>query len=153
MGGNALMMNESSSAPTPGGSVGGGSGDMKTRFNTHIYDYLLKNGYYDCARALMATDGVQLNTAPRTKTSPGRRRDGDMNGVDENSMDMDSKDDISSQYPEDLPRPNIGGGGPNGSAFIYDWYCLFWDIFAAQRSRKSGPELGPAPAYIQQTQV
>lgn len=153
VGGNVLLMNDGSAAPTPGGSVPGGTGDMKTRFNTHIYDYFLKNGYFDCARALMGQDGVQLSTAPRTKNSPGRRRDGDMNGVDDNSMDMDSKDDITSQYPDDLPRPSVGGGGPGGSAFLFDWYCLFWDIFSAQRQRKGGPDMGPAPAYIQHTQV
>jgi hypothetical protein len=88
------------------------------------------------------------------KSSPGgRRKEGEINGLDENAMDTDSKDDPL--IPDDLPRPQIPGECP-GSAFLFDWFCLFNDIYiaSAQRAKKPGHRDGSAAQqYLDQTQV
>ncbi|KAI9877000.1 MAG: hypothetical protein M1830_005066 [Pleopsidium flavum] len=117
--------------------------------NTYIYDYFIKNELYDCARAFLASE-VPMKTFPPTKLSPGRRRDGDVNGVDESTMDTDSKDDLHSKRPDDLPIPNVPPDCPDNS-FLFDWWCLFWDIFDAQRGKKTKPG-DPALQYVQHTQ-
>ncbi len=120
--------------------------------NTYIYDYFIKNELYDCARAFLASD-VPINTSPPTKLSPGRRRDGDVNGVDESTMDTDAKDDLHSKRPDDLPIPSVPPDCPDNS-FLFDWWCVFWDTFGAQRNKKPKPgEAGPAFQYVQHTQV
>ncbi|KAI9719269.1 MAG: hypothetical protein M1812_003599 [Candelaria pacifica] len=136
----------------------GSAHEGKQRLNTHIYDYFIKNELYDCARAMIQSD-CPINTLPSTKTSPGRRRDGEVNGIDENGMDTDSKDDVLSKRPEDLPVPNTPQDIPEGS-FLYDWWCLFWDVFSAQRTKKPKPgeplpggQGGLAMQYVQHTQA
>ncbi|KAI9817241.1 MAG: hypothetical protein M1827_001354 [Pycnora praestabilis] len=141
------MMNNGIGGPRGNGDLN----DSKSQLNTYIYDYLLKNELWDCARALLQSE-VSLNTNQPTKTSPGHRRDGDMNGIDDNGLDTDSKDDIHSKRPDDLPSPKVPSDCPEGS-FLYDWWCLFWDIFGAQRKKptKLG-EGGAAIQYVQYTQ-
>ena len=99
--------------------------DYKSRLNTYIYDYLLKQESYDCARALLKS-GLVVQTT--NKPSPGRRP----NGVDEGSMDIDSKDDVESQRPHDLPLPEFVDGAESNS-FLLEWFSLFWDMFFAAR--------------------
>lgn len=118
---------------------------LKLQLNTYIYDYFIKSGYYDCARVLINSD-FPVNTQPNNKTSPGHR---DVNGVDENAMDADSKDDPLSRCPDDLPRPSVPGDGPQ-SAFLFDWFGLFWDVYAAQRKKSRS---GDASQYLQHTQA
>ncbi|MCJ1287256.1 hypothetical protein MMC26_006604 [Xylographa opegraphella] len=116
--------------------------EYKTRLNTYIYDYLLKQESYDCARALLKSGlAVQIINKP----SPGRRP----NGTDEGSIDADSKDDIESQRPHDLPLPEIAHGTDN--SFLLEWFSVFWDIFFAARkdSKKTSHQ---AYQYVQHTQ-
>jgi hypothetical protein len=69
----------------------------------------------------------------------------DLNGVDENGMDTDSK------RPNDLPRPNLPADSTSES-FLFGWWCVFWDIFGARQTRSNGGN-GAAMQYVQQTQV
>jgi hypothetical protein len=152
VGGGMMMMNNGAPA-TPSNSD---SIDiMKQRLNTYIYDYFLNFGYHEHARALARDDKFDISTKQPMKSSPGgRRKDGDINGVDENAMDTDSKDDLT-LIPDDLPRPHVPNECP-GSAFLFDWFCLFNDIFraSAQRAKKPGQRDGtPAQTYLDQTQV
>ncbi|CAJ2502996.1 Uu.00g103900.m01.CDS01 [Anthostomella pinea] len=148
-----------------GGPVGGGpmpmmnnvlaaqvqrpDGNNRTNLNTYIYDYFLRERMYECARALLNSSGT-LNVI---KDSPGRRSDengnGLGNGLGDDTMDTDSKDDSDSKTrPDNLPAPDL----PNGSdsCFLYEWFCLFWDMMSAQRN-KSGipPQVGQ---YVNHTQ-
>lgn len=119
-----------------------------SNLNTYIYDYFLKRGYHDCARALLQDESIKLNTENNPKTSPGSRRD-DMNGMDPDAMMTDGKDGEKIKIPDDLPRPSI----PNGespSSFLLDWFNLFWDFFWAQRNKKNG---GDIRQYLQHNQV
>ncbi|KAI9764148.1 MAG: hypothetical protein M1835_007639 [Candelina submexicana] len=158
--GNAMgampMMNNGVGGVPRGGQ--GSAHEGKQKLNTHIYDYFIKNELYDCARAMIQSD-CPISTLSSTKTSPGRRRDGEVNGIDENGMDTDSKDEVLSKRPDDLPVPDTPQDIPEGS-FLYDWWCLFWDVFSAQRTKKpkhgeavpSG-QGGSAMQYVQHTQA
>lgn len=122
--------------------------DTKLKLNTYIYDYFLKNDLYECARAIIQSQlPLLLDT---TKPSPGRRRDGEMNGVDDSAMDTDSKDDLDSKRPDDLPLPKVPSDVPANS-FLLDWFQLFWDIYFAQRKGKNATP--QAVQYVQNTQV
>lgn len=152
-------MNMAAMNPAAGGPVGGAMGMMnnaatpnnhaepneslKIQLNTYIYDYFLKHGFHDCARALLKEDRIILNTAPNAKQSPGRQ----VNGIDD-SMDTDSKED----YPSDLPRPKVPDSPP-GSSFLFDWYCIFSEMFVAQRQKGKPGQLNVTRQYLAQTEV
>src|SRR5438045_8259710 len=126
--------------------------ESRANLNTYIYEYFLKMELYTAARALLNSD-LQLHLVPNSsKTSPARRRDENGNvidsGVDGESMDADSKDDIDSKRPDDLPAPKVPSDCPQ-SCFLYDWWSVFWDIFAAQRTDARGAALH----YVQHTKV
>ncbi|ODH41769.1 hypothetical protein ACO22_01347 [Paracoccidioides brasiliensis] len=149
--GGIPMMNNGSSAlrSDPGNQIL--QGDNVVQLNTYIYDYFLKRGYHDCARALIQDESFTMSTSPVPKSTP-HRRDGEMNGVDGDAMVTDSKDEVKHRIPDDMPRPNIPpgqGGDFQQTSFLLDWFNLFWDIFWAQRKRSKNPE---AMQYVQQTQ-
>ncbi|KAF2091025.1 hypothetical protein K490DRAFT_71293 [Saccharata proteae CBS 121410] len=104
--------------------------DPQVMLNTYIYDYFLRNQNWKLAR--LAKEELNLNLAG--KPSPRGR---DVNGVDD-AMDTDNKDDIH-RRPDDLPPPSIPNDATD-SSFLLDWWQQFWDIFNAQRGRKSGPQ-------------
>ena len=141
-----------------GGPVGGGGVPMngpnrppmqvndnqqqRSQLNTYIYEYFLRNGMYDCARSLLNSE----QPIKVIKDSPGRRRE-DGNGED--GADGDSKDDIDSKRPDDLPAPDVPRECPE-SCFLYEWWCLFWDMFNAQRGKGDGRNV---LQYVNHTQV
>lgn len=140
----------------PGGSRANSQEDQsKTILNTYIYDYFLKNELYDCARALVQSEHVSLSLGA-TKASPRLRRDADgnplNNGVDENSMETEIKEEADSKRPDDLPMPKIPTDLPQNS-LLQDWWCLFWDVWAAQRKKNKPGDSGAAVQYLQYTQV
>lgn len=146
--GGIPMINSASTAPRDG-AMHNVQETMINHLNTYIYDYFLKRGYHDCARALVQDESIKLNTEGPTKTSPGHRRDGDANGVDGDTMMGDSKDGEKIKIPDDLPRPNLPSDSQQ-SSFLLDWFSLFWDIFWAQRKRGNSND---AKQYLQHTQV
>lgn len=150
-----------------GGPVGGGGMPMmnngvpgsirpvpvndqqRSQLNTYIYEYFLRTEMYDCARAMINSD-QPINVH---KNSPGRRRDVNGNlvdsGVSPEGTDGDSKDDIDSKRPDDLPAPNLPKECPE-SCFLYEWWCLFWDMFNAQRGKGDSRNV---MQYVTHTQV
>lgn len=150
--GGVPMMNNGSTAPRNDGSMNLNMNNpevMINNLNTYIYDYFLKRGYHDCARALVQDESIKLNTDPNPKPSPGNRRDGDMNGADGDSMMTDGKDGERIKIPDDLPRPSLPSESLQ-SSFLLDWFSLFWDFFWAQRKRGNHND---ARQYLQHTQV
>ncbi|KAJ5761383.1 Transcriptional activator somA [Penicillium manginii] len=131
--GGIPMMSNGSTAPRNDQNMNNNSDGSLNNLNTYIYDYFLKRGYHDCARALLREESMKVNTAePGTKTSPGSRQN-DMNGIDGDMM-TDGKDGEKIKIPDDLPRAML----PNEStqtAFLLDWWGLFWEFFQAQRKR------------------
>jgi len=145
-GGMAMMNNGIPGNPRPA-SVN--DNQQRSQLNTYIYEYFLRNEMYDCARAIINSD-QPINVH---KNSPGRRRDmnGNLvdNGVSPEVTDGDSKDDIDSKRPDDLPAPNLPKECPE-SCFLYEWWCLFWDMFNAQRGKGESRNV---MQYVTHTQV
>ncbi|KAI0114463.1 hypothetical protein GGR51DRAFT_446288 [Nemania sp. FL0031] len=150
--------------PMAGGPIGGGPMAMmgnnalaagqvqrppesnRANLNTYIYDYFLREGMYDCARAMLNSE--QALNVHRT---PHHDKNGNAtgNGIGDDPMDTDSKDDLDSKRPSDLPAPNV----PNGSdsCFLYEWFCLFWDMLSAQRNK--GGVSAQVNQYVSHTQT
>lgn len=137
LGGMALM-NNGANGTTPRNED---ESNFEARLNTHIYGFFLKSENYDCARALLKSGVNMVPEVPQVK-----RRDGDMNGIDE-AMQTDSKDDVDSKRPLDLPPLP----GSDHSNFLLDWYSCFWDLYLARtKSPKATPQ---ALQYMHHTQV
>ncbi|KAI1118520.1 hypothetical protein F5Y14DRAFT_217134 [Nemania sp. NC0429] len=147
--------------PMAGGPVGGGPMTMmgtgalaggqvqqnnRANLNTYIYDYFLREGMFDCARAMLNSD-----QALNVHNKPQRDENGNAigNGIGgDDQMDTDSKDDLDSKRPNDLPAPNV----PNASdsCFLYEWFCLFWDMLSAQRNKGGvSPQVSQYVAHTQ----
>lgn len=142
-----MMNNNVAMNPQMAAAAGAGRQvqDQRSTLNTYIYEYFLRHQMYDCARSLLASD-QQVNV---NKEAGGRRENGNaMNGVDD-PMDTDSKDDSDSKLPEDLPPPKLPMPASDTS-FLYEWFCVFWDIYTAPRS-KNGNHI--VNQYVQHTQV
>lgn len=140
VGGGMLMMNNGG-VGTPSSSAS--QDGMKVQLNTYIYEYFLKLGHYDLARQLHKNDKFDFHQKNDIKQSPGRKAGGDMNG---DAMDMDGNNEI----PDDLPRVGVQSES-SASGFLFDWFCLFQDMFLAQRQK--GNDSSMARQYISQTQV
>ncbi|KAK3942936.1 transcriptional regulator of filamentous growth FLO8 [Diplogelasinospora grovesii] len=118
----------------------------RTLLNTYIYEYFVRYGMFDCARTLLQGDPTI-----KKKDSPGSRRDegGNLgNGLGDDPMDTDSKDGLDRKRPDDLPAPDVPTPLPD-SCFLYEWFCLFWDMFNSQKGK--GPS-GHVNQYVQHTQ-
>lgn len=147
--GGVQMVNNGSMVPRNDGSMNNSPEVMIGNLNTYIYDYFLKRGYHDCARALVKDESIKLNTEPPIKTSPGQRREGEVNGVDGDAVMTDSKDSDKLKIPDDLPRPNLNSESQS-SSFLLDWFSLFWEFFWSQRKKGNSADVRQ---YLQHTQV
>ncbi len=123
--------------------------DQRVVLNTYIYDYFLHFGMYEAARALLKCN------APLKVQKDGlddrRDENGNIvgNGVGDDSMDTDSKEDIDAKRPSDLPQPLVPMPSTD-SCFLYDWFSLFWDMFNSQKG-KGGNNV--VTSYVNHTQV
>jgi hypothetical protein len=88
------------------------AGDPQTRLNTYIYDHLLKVRQYDIARQFLG--------ANKCLTKPSKNKP---NGI------IDDQD--GPKRPDDLPEPDVYESMNTESSFLYGWWCMFWDVFAA----------------------
>lgn len=138
-----MMMNNGSPAVQASGNSSDG---LRPTLNTWVFDYLLKHRHYDIARSVVNDKSYEMRT--ENKSSPGRRKDGDMNG-DGDIMDMNIKDDV----PDDLPRPQ-GWDGDQSSGFLLEWFSIFYDLLQAHRVQAGGKINGanmatnPAATYL-----
>lgn len=136
------MMNNGS----PAVSAGLTSDNLRVTLNTVIFDYLLKHGHYEVARSIVRDDKFEMKS--EQKSSPGRRKDGEINGDAGDGMDMNMKDDV----PDDLPRPS-GWDGTQTSGFLLEWFGIFHDLLQAHRMT-SGTKMNgnmamtPASTYL-----
>lgn len=148
--------------PVSGGPVGGGMMTMnnggspavlsnserspehiKIMLNTYVYEYFLKLGCFDLARALLKDDKFEFKSS--------HKKDDEMNGLDGDSMDTNGKSEI----PDDLPRPAGSNADPSmqGNGFLYEWFSVFSDLFAAHRNNNKNGNPTPAMQYLFQHQV
>ncbi|KAI4165909.1 MAG: hypothetical protein LQ342_000340 [Letrouitia transgressa] len=139
-GGGMPIMNNGANGATPRPGNEEDDPDYETRLNTYIYDYFLKHEQYDCARSIL-NSGLSVKTV-------SKRRDGDVNGAGD--MHTDSKDDLDSKRPPDLPLADLPPD-PQGGSFLLEWFGLFWDVFFAHQ-RKMPPATAQAMQYVAHTQ-
>lgn len=142
------MMNNG--AVNPQGAAPGGAprqqqlnDNQRGVLNTYIYEYFIRYGMYDCARSLLQSD-QQVNVH-----KDGTKGGNAVNGAGDDPMDTDSKDDLDAKLPEDLPPPKLPMPASDTS-FLYEWFCLFWDIYNAQRQKSGNPQVNQ---YVSHTQV
>jgi len=146
--GGVPMINNGSMAPRNDGNMNNLPEVMVNNLNTYIYDYFLKRGYHDCARALVKDESIKLNTEPPIKTSPGQRRENEVNGVDGDALMTDGNDGDKLKIPDDLTRPNLSSEGEQSC--LLDWFSLFWEFFWSQRKKGNSADVRQ---YLQHTQV
>ncbi|KAG5935056.1 hypothetical protein E4U53_000534 [Claviceps sorghi] len=114
--------------------------------NTYIYEYFIRYGMYDCARSLLSSD-QQVNVY-KDGTKGGNAALGiGVHGDD--AMDADSKDDLDTKLPDDLPPPKLPMP-TSDTSFLYEWFCLFWDVFNAQRGKTVSSIVNQYVAHTQQ---
>lgn len=120
----------------------------RTLLNTYIYEYFIRYNMFTCARAVYEAD-PQIKVM---KDSPGKHRDenGNLlgNGLGD-SMDTDVKDGLDQKRPDDLPAPNVPTPVAD-NCFLYEWFCLFWDMFNSQKGKGSSNQVN---LYVSHTQV
>ncbi len=145
VGGNMMMMNSGSPA-TPMNISAAQAEQLKLQLNTYIYEYLLKIGMYDVARQLhQQPDKFKLRLG--TKPSPSQRKNGEVNGIDSDAMDMDLD-----KIPDDIPRPECPQSDPHGYGFLFEWFGIFSDLLVAARPQNKGT-MSSAAQYLNYTQV
>lgn len=110
----------------------------RTMLNTYIYDYFVKEGLYDVARAMLSSE-QHINVLQ--KDSPRQS-----NGAGDDPMDTDSKDDLDKR-PADLPAANIPIS--SDSCFLYEWFGMFWEMLNGHRKPNGNNQVN---SYIQHTQ-
>ncbi|KAK3305146.1 uncharacterized protein B0T15DRAFT_493326 [Chaetomium strumarium] len=142
------MMNNGGLAPPsqPPNQIQLNDSGRTTLLNTYIYDYFIRNHMFDCARAVFSADPhIKV-----IKDSPGKHRDENGNLLGNgDAMDTDTKDGLDQKRPDDLPAPNLPVPTPD-SCFLYDWFCLFWDMFNSQKGKGSSGQINQ---YVQHTQA
>lgn len=135
-GGMGLMNNVTNGA-TSRASSDQEESDFEARLNTYIYDFFMKTENFECARSLLRS-GVPME--------PQVRRREDMNGNDD-SMHTDSKDDLDTKRPDDLPTGPYISENP----FLLEWFSCFWDFYFARSKNNKASQL--AIQHLQHTQV
>ncbi|KAK0644270.1 hypothetical protein B0T16DRAFT_194879 [Cercophora newfieldiana] len=141
------MMNNNGALPHQGDPRHQLNDANRTLLNTYIYEYFMRYGMYDCARQIYAVD-PEINV----KKDGGRRDDNGNpigNGIGDDPMDTDSKDLLDQKRPDDLPAPNLPSTMP-GSCFLYEWFCLFWDMFNSQKGKGSSAQINQYVSHTQQ---
>ncbi|KAH7110923.1 hypothetical protein EDB81DRAFT_953950 [Dactylonectria macrodidyma] len=131
-GGSMPMVNSRAVAPKTAPRQLQVNGNNRTLLNTYIYHYFLHYGMFDCACAILNSDSkVKVQKHGRDSSL------GNKGGLLGNDLGHGSIDPgLDSNHPEHLPAPNVPNLSPD-ICFLYEWFCLFWDIFNA-RTDKGG---------------
>ncbi|KAK3291477.1 uncharacterized protein B0H64DRAFT_420296 [Chaetomium fimeti] len=142
------MMNNGALGPQPGPPSQMQLNDSsRTLLNTYIYEYFIRYNMFGAARAVYEADPhIKV-----MKDSPGKHRDENGNVLGNglgDAMDTDVKDGVDQKRPDDLPAPNVPTPVPD-SCFLYEWFCLFWDMFNSQKGKGSS---GQVNQYVHHTQ-
>ncbi|KAL8414562.1 hypothetical protein RB594_005699 [Gaeumannomyces avenae] len=141
VGANMPMMNNGSGPAGP-------QKNSRTLLNTYIYEYFLRFEMYDCARAVLNSD-PQLNVKKDKREIRDENGNITTNGLGDDPMDTDSKDDIEGKRPDDLPAPSLPTSQTD-SCFLHEWFCIFWDILNAQKGHGASPQV---KQYVGHTQA
>uniref|UniRef100_A0A0D2XR61 LisH domain-containing protein n=1 Tax=Fusarium oxysporum (strain Fo5176) TaxID=660025 RepID=A0A0D2XR61_FUSOF len=103
--------------------------NKRTQLNTYIYEYFLHNSMFQCAQSILKADSdvkVQRHSPGSDRNDKGLRlKNAPCNKTIDNSFD--------STHSNLLPAPNVPTLSPD-SCFLYEWFCLFWAMFNAQKN-------------------
>ena len=113
--------------------------DPKALLPTFIYDYFRRNGNFTLATAMLQSD-LHVNIQDKPKTSPNRSQ---VNGVD------DGKDGDKEEFQkrmDSLPLADVPDSCPE-TAFLLDWWSMFWDHWTASGSGRDRASMG-ATQYL-----
>ncbi|KAH7118507.1 hypothetical protein EDB81DRAFT_242450 [Dactylonectria macrodidyma] len=130
VGGGSPMVNSHEVAPKTAPRQLQANGNNRTLLNTYIYDYFLHYGMLDCACAILNSDSKVKVQKHSRDSSLGKK--GGLLGNDLGRGSIDPG--LDSNYPEHVPAPNVPNLSPD-ICFLYEWFCLFWDIFNARTDK------------------
>jgi len=122
--------------------------NKRTQLNTYIYEYFFHHRMFDCAQAILKADSnvkVQRH-GPRSPRDDKHCRL--KNALYNESISIG----LGFKRPEQLPVPNVPNV-PNvspESCFLYEWFCLFWAIFNAQKNVYGRSEANQHASHMQQ---
>ncbi|KAG7404127.1 Transcriptional activator somA [Fusarium oxysporum f. sp. rapae] len=119
--------------------------NKRTQLNTYIYEYFLHNGMFQCAQSILKADSdvkVQRHSTGSDRNDKGLRL---KNALRNKTIDTR----LDSTHSNVLPAPNIPNLSPD-SCFLYEWFCLFWDMFNAQKNEDGRIEAYQYACNIQQ---
>jgi hypothetical protein len=121
--------------------------NKRTQLNTYIYEYFFHHRMFDCAQAILKADSnvkVQRH-GPRSPRDDKHCRL--KNALYNESISIG----LGFKRPEQLPVPNVPNV-PNvspESCFLYEWFCLFWAIFNAQKNVYGRSEANQHVSHMQ----
>ncbi|TWU71948.1 hypothetical protein ED733_000448 [Metarhizium rileyi] len=136
---NGVAMNPQQAAAAAAAARQSQLDNQRGVLNTYIYEYFIRYEMFDCARSLLSSN-QQVNVHKDGKG--GNAANG------EDPMDTDSKDDLD-KLPDGLPPPKLPMPASDTS-FLYEWFCLFWDIYNAQRVKGGNGTVNQYVAHTQQ---
>ncbi|KAH0596583.1 hypothetical protein MHUMG1_05701 [Metarhizium humberi] len=139
---NGVAMNPQQAAAAAAAARQSQLDSQRGVLNTYIYEYFLRYEMFDCARSLLSSN-QQVNVHKDGKG--GNAANG------EDPMDTDSKDDLD-KLPDGLPPPKLPMPASD-SSFLYEWFCLFWDIYNAQRVKGGNGTVNQYVAHTQQQEL
>ncbi|KAG7419175.1 Transcriptional activator somA [Fusarium oxysporum f. sp. rapae] len=119
--------------------------NKRTQLNTYIYEYFLHNGMFQCAQSILKADSdvkVQRHSTGSDRNDKGLRL---KNALRNKTIDTR----LDSTHSNVLPAPNVPNLSPD-SCFLYEWFCLFWAMFNAQKNEDGRIEACQYASHIQQ---
>ncbi|KNB06167.1 hypothetical protein FOXG_06978 [Fusarium oxysporum f. sp. lycopersici 4287] len=119
--------------------------NKRTQLNTYIYEYFLHNGMFQCAQSILKADSdvkVQRHSPGSDRNIKGLRL---KNAIRNETIDTR----LDSTHSNVLPAPNVPNLSPD-SCFLYEWFCLFWAMFNAQKNESGRIEGCQYACNIQQ---
>ncbi|KAH7169841.1 uncharacterized protein B0J16DRAFT_406929 [Fusarium flagelliforme] len=119
--------------------------NKRAQLNTYIYEYFLRNGMFQCAQSILKADS-DVNVQ---RHSPGSARNSKGSRLKKAVCNETTDTGLDSIHSNLLPAPNV----PNLSAdscFLYEWFCLFWAMFNAQKNEDGRIEACQYACHIQQ---
>ncbi|KAI9289804.1 hypothetical protein BC943DRAFT_82993 [Umbelopsis sp. AD052] len=124
---------------------------VRAQLHDYIYDYLVKMNFKDTAFAF--ADESKINTS-NTVTNDSKKN-GDSLSAALDSMDTSARVDHTQKSPHsnkkrtpaNLPNVKVPFDAPGG--FLYEWWVIFWEVFAAKNNRSTNRD---AIAYVEAQQ-
>lgn len=126
----------------------------RAQLHDYIYDYLVKMNFKDAAFAFADESKIITSTADDSQHTSNKNSDtlsASLDSLETNHRtEHPQKSPLSSKKRSTaaLPFVKVPIDAPGG--FLYEWWVIFWDIFAAKNNRSTNRD---AIAYVEAQQV